>query len=809
MADVVEAEPFDAPPLARARPAWRPGGWVGWLAGGRAEPAARVGRLDLGVAVALAVALAAAWPFLTRPGLPQFTDAEMHVYRAGEVLDSVRQGIWWPRWAPDFYYGYGYPVFNYYSPLTYHLAAYYALLTQTDVVAGTKAVFVGAILLGTLGLWGFVRGRWGGPAAVVACAAYALSPYLLYIDPHARGDAPEAFALGLAPLTFWAFDRLHQGARPGAAAVAALGLAGIILSHPLMALVFCAWAAAWAAWIGIVVPAARAEAGEARPQWRRLGLPALAAALALGLSALYWLPVLQERGAVQLGNVAGPGYFDFRRYFLSIAELVALPAVMDLGATEPAFHFSLGWPQVLLALLGALTAFDRRLRRVDLLFFTLSLLGLIYLMTRASLQFWELVPQMRYFQFPSRFLGPAALAAAVLAGASLRWLELRGNGRAQGLAAAAGLGALLLGALPLMVPPGWGAFGPVTPSRMIEVELDGRALGTTSANDFLPVGVLRVPDPQPAYLAGYAAGELVKFNAVALPGYASAEMIASGPTSSRIRTEAAEPFVLRLYTFYFPGWRAYVDGEAVPIEVAVPDGFITFWVPPGRHEVEVRLEDTPPRRLGQGLSAASLLALAAFVAALAWRRLPAEAAPRSLPLSLPALAAAAVVLAGFCGLKAAADRQGWFRLESSGDEVLAAQHAQFARLGGEFALLGYDLSRGGLRPGEALSVTLYWKALAPAGYNYQVYVHLIGPDGKLWGQSDKLNPADFPTSRWPADRYVRDEHRLALAAEAPAGVYSIVVGLWDAATGERLAVRDEAGVPVGEGVVLSQAVRAR
>ena len=72
-------------------------------------------RFDPGLLVAAALALIAAWPFLARPGLPQFTDAEMHVYRAGEVLASLRAGVLWPRWAPDFYYGYGYPYYTGYQ----------------------------------------------------------------------------------------------------------------------------------------------------------------------------------------------------------------------------------------------------------------------------------------------------------------------------------------------------------------------------------------------------------------------------------------------------------------------------------------------------------------------------------------------------------------------------------------------------------------------------------------------------------------------------------------------------------------------
>jgi hypothetical protein len=166
-------------------------------------------------------------------------------------------------------------------------------------------------------------------------------------------------------------------------------------------------------------------------------------------------------------------------------------------------------------------------------------------------------------------------------------------------------------------------------------------------------------------------------------------------------------------------------------------------------------------------------------------------------------------LAGFAALLAVAGPAGWFRVISTGTVVRVAQHTQFARVGDEVALLGYDLGRRAVRPGEEVPITLYWKALAAPAQNYQVYVHLIGADGNLWGQSDKLNPADFPTTRWPLDRYVRDEHRVRLRFDAPPGLYTVVAGLWDASTGQRLPVTDEAGQPVGVGVLLSEAIQAR
>lgn len=58
------------------------------------------------------------------------------------------------------------------------------------------------------------------------------------------------------------------------------------------------------------------------------------------------------------------------------------------------------------------------------------------------------------------------------------------------------------------------------------------------------------------------------------------------------------------YTFYFPGWKVYVDGNPVTIEFQNPDyrGVITYLVPPGNHTVIVKYTDTKIRLLGKILT---------------------------------------------------------------------------------------------------------------------------------------------------------------------------------------------------------------
>ncbi len=55
------------------------------------------------------------------------------------------------------------------------------------------------------------------------------------------------------------------------------------------------------------------------------------------------------------------------------------------------------------------------------------------------------------------------------------------------------------------------------------------------------------------------------------------------------------------YTFYFPGWKAYIDGKRVPIQFQDPNyrGLITYLVPAGNHQIKLVFEDSPVRLAGK------------------------------------------------------------------------------------------------------------------------------------------------------------------------------------------------------------------
>lgn len=68
------------------------------------------------------------------------------------------------------------------------------------------------------------------------------------------------------------------------------------------------------------------------------------------------------------------------------------------------------------------------------------------------------------------------------------------------------------------------------------------------------------------------------------------------------------------YTFYFPGWRTYIDGVETQIQFQDPKyrGVITYEVPSGQHHITSVFTNTKPRILGNVLSMISILAFGAF-----------------------------------------------------------------------------------------------------------------------------------------------------------------------------------------------------
>jgi hypothetical protein len=98
----------------------------------------------------------------------------------------------------------------------------------------------------------------------------------------------------------------------------------------------------------------------------------------------------------------------------------------------------------------------------------------------------------------------------------------------------------------------------------------------------------------------------------------TARLTFESPEELRAEVEAPRDTRLVLADTHFPGWRAEVDGAAVPIEAA-QGAFRSVAVPAGKHEVVFRYE-VPGLFAGALLSGATLLGILGACGVLFWRR---------------------------------------------------------------------------------------------------------------------------------------------------------------------------------------------
>ncbi len=358
---------------------------------------------------------------------------------------------------------------------------------------------------------------------------------------------------------------------------------------------------------------------------------------------------------------------------------------------------------------------------------------------------------------------------------------------------AAGLVAmpLLLG-LPLSQPAPWPEFEEVNLLRMTLIENTGRWLGTTSTADYVPVTVESLPRRKGSVVVNFEYGlPPDRVNHAMLPDGAVVETETIRPLHTRYIIDTPRATRLRLFLFDFPGWQVFVDGERVETELGKPEGFLVVPIEAGEHLIDVKFGSTPARTAG------TLIALFSLTAALiiAWRLAgppgpPPESPFRDGPILLTILLLTLLFIFFL-------EPSGTLHYNSQGETAEPAQQQLYADFGDQIALLGYDASATALEAGDTLYLTPYWKALQPLDINYQVFIHLLGPDG-LVAQSDKINPGEFPTRRWPVDKYVRDEHQLQIPADLPPGEYEIAAGIWVQSDGWRLPLLDAEGEQLGD-----------
>jgi hypothetical protein len=316
-------------------------------------------------------------------------DSPFLLQRVNQLATALSDGHFPVRWMPDANYGFGYPFFNFYAPLSIFVATAFRSIGFSYVWAIQLSQLAGFLIAA----WAIYKlaERWLGSswAGFVASAAYTVAPFHM-VNVYVRGDSlAEFWAMAFFPLLLLTLDNLlscvpRRGHRTHfyPLILLALTFAALILSHNISALIFTPFVLLYLIlniWDSrkadpepdnpteyIVTISTRTtppriekesqEDSTSRwlPNSKRLLWPALALVLGLAIAAWFWLPALSESNLAQLEPITA-GYFHFENHFRD-TNLVQNSIIFNYDVADGR-AFSMGLVQIVLILAGIASIF--------------------------------------------------------------------------------------------------------------------------------------------------------------------------------------------------------------------------------------------------------------------------------------------------------------------------------------------------------------------------------------------------------------------------------------------------------------------
>ena len=483
--------------------------------------------------ILLVLALISILPLLPS-GFYKSHDGELHLARIAAYTQALKQGQFPVRWASGLNYHYGYPIFNFVYPLPYLLAGGFNL-AGLGLATSLKLVLGLSLILSAIFMY--------QAAGLTAAIVYLYAPYRI-LNVYVRAALGEAVAFVFPPLILWGYWKKNR-------LMMILGIAGLILSHNALALVFLAF-------LGLLMI-------------KKIKTLILPLGLSLGLTAWFWLPSLME-----LKYTLAKIYLsqkDFHDYFVPLKNLVYMPWEFS-GDSIPTYVGILG---ILIMILFGWQLWKGKIDRWLGAVILGSWLVSIFLCTKASLFFWKHLPLIAFFQLPWRFLSLTVLTTSLAAGLVRR-------GSATIIILAIGL------ALPILKVQNYEAVDESYFQRYPKT--------TTWHNEGSPVWTAGEADHYPA-------SDYEVIGQAEVTGWQKKEL----KHEFRISSQETVRFIDN--TIYFPGWRVVIDGQATEIQFQDPNyrGLITFSIPQGDHKIEVIFTKTKVRLIAELISIVSFAAL--------------------------------------------------------------------------------------------------------------------------------------------------------------------------------------------------------
>jgi hypothetical protein len=514
-------------------------------------------------------------------GSPSGHDFEFHLYTWLEVLAHWKQGVFYPHWAALAHFGYGEPRFIFYPPASWLLGgALSAVLPWTLA----SSVYLWIVLVAAGASMFLLARRWlNRRDAIFAAALYAANPYHLVIV-YWRSAFAELLASCLLPLSlvliFRAAEHGWRAIAPLAAVLAAAWLtnapAALMVHYSLALLLFII---AWQ-----------------RRSWRVLFVGAVAVAVGLLLSAFYLLPVIYEQKWINIAEAVSPGSRPQDNFIFihtsdavhdAFNRVISWVALAEIAATLAAAWAARRWAQNKQNGNNDVSM-DKNQDRAGVWYgLTGWAAACTLLMLPLSTALWDLLPKLRFMQFPWRWMLCLSFIFTVFVVVGVRrwWIRI----------------AICLTIL-LVILTGWRRIQPPwwdTAADLREMQDNMESgVGYEGTDEYTPQGA------EPSAIDKDARKVTVDG-----PQHAAIQVLQWNAESKLFTAEMSAPAKLTLRLFNYPAWQVQVNGHVVTPSMRQGTGQMRVPVEAGANRVQITFIRTWDRTAGAWISLVSALSL--------------------------------------------------------------------------------------------------------------------------------------------------------------------------------------------------------
>lgn len=533
---------------------------------------------------------------------------DQHVVRLFLLDQGIRQGNFFPRWVGGLGFGYGYPLFNFYPPLIYYVAEFFHL-TGFSLFLSIKLTFILGFILAAFGAYLLVKNIIGRLPALLAAVLYTYFSYHA-VNAYVRGALAEFFGMAIIPFVFLSLESLFRNKNKLSIVFFAVTFGLLMLTHPLVSFPSLFYIVFFAIFYFLISK----DNGQ-----RLLFFIDLLKAGLLGLSfsAFFWLPSFFEKKFTLVDDILTKELANYKLHYIFPSQFWYSPWGFggSLADRFDGMSFQLGKIHIFLFILSVIVCLLfkkwRRQEKLSYFFFFvfLSIFSLFMTVNYSSF-IWDGVRYLWYLQFPWRFLTFAGLFISLCGAFAVIFIAKLFKDSFSKI-----INVILVVIISLSTVFLYKKyFKPqeqfATNDKILTSFEEISWKISKSSFEFVPKGTATKKTELNTSTLDIEKKDLPQATFELLSGRGNIKLIKDNFVKKEYSIDIKSSATMRLNTYYFPGWKAYLNGKELTISDDNRLKLITINLPSNsKGQLKFIFRNTPIRTIADLTSFISLLIL--------------------------------------------------------------------------------------------------------------------------------------------------------------------------------------------------------